>query len=160
MHILICISTISARSWASCCNPRSHCSCSNFVGGKPCSALLSGAALPCVLLPTAVLSSPTNHDIDAYLGTGYIPFPSCFSASHPKVGEEGQTMLFSIPGLNLTSHAPWPFPYSPPEVNGAQEIRVFSNLSRKQEKIFATAQPGDEFFCFTPSVASLVDRLV
>lgn len=69
------------------------------------------------------------------LATGYISFPSPFSASHPKAGEGGQPVLLSIPGLNLTSHAPWPFPCSTPEVSGVPEKRVFPFVKEARKNI-------------------------
>ena len=136
MHILTCTSPIiSARSCGSYCNPPSHCSCSCFVGGKPCSALSPRSCythVSCFLL--LLYLHLRIMLLMLILATGYIPFPSPFSASHPKAGEEGQPVLLSIPGLNLTSHAPWPFPCSTPEINGVQEIRVFFPFLKEARK--------------------------
>lgn len=136
MHTLACTSPIvSARSWASFCNPPSHCSCSYFVGGKPSSALSPRSCsthVSCLLLLW-------HHHLRIMLlmlilATGYTPFSSPVSASHSKVEEEGQPVLLSIPGLNLTSHSPWPFPYSTPEVNGVQEIGVIFPFVKEARK--------------------------
>lgn len=123
-------------------------SCSCFMGRKPCSALSPRSCSMCLsCFPLLLYHHLRIMLLMLILATGYNAFPSPFSSSHPKVEEDGQPCLLSIPGLNLTFYTPWLFPYSSPKVNGVQESSL---LPREQEKIFATAQSGYVFCVSLP----------
>lgn len=155
MHNFTCTYPIIwVRSWASYCNPSWHCSCSYPVGGKPYSTLSprSGSTHLSCFLPLLYHLLKIMLPI-LILATDYITFPSPFSALHPWVKEEGQTLLLSIPGLKLASHSPGPFPYSTPEKKKKKVYKgenSSSLLPMKQEKIFLTAQPRDAFCVSLP----------
>lgn len=134
-------------------------SCSCFMGGKPFSALSPGSCSMCLsCFPLLLYHHLWIMLLTLILATGYIAFPSPFSALHPKVGEDGQPGLLSIPGLNLIYYTPWLFPYSTPKVNDIQEIRVFPFVKEARENIFY-GSVWVCLLCFTPLVAlSVINR--